>query len=85
MLKMTIKPNLKDCWNFLSVGSFGKKPVSKKKKNSWAHYQQIWEILESRIDSQGERITHSKHCKTLCAKMTLMELYDCCTDNVYAD
>ena len=62
MLKMTIKPNLKDCWNFLSVGSFGKKPVSKKKKNSWAHYQQIWEILESRIDSQGERFTHSKHC-----------------------
>ena len=40
-----------------------KKPVSKKKKNSGAHYQQIWEILESRIDGQGERFTHSKHCR----------------------
>ena len=66
MLKMTIKPNLKDYWNFLAVGSFMKKmkkPVSKKKKNSGAHYQQIWEILKSRIDGQGERFTHSKHCR----------------------
>ena len=62
MLKMTIKPKLKDYWNFLAVGSLVKKPVSKKKKNSGAHYQQIWEILESRIDGQGERFTHSKHC-----------------------
>ena len=66
MLKMTIKPKLKDYWNFLAVGSLGEtgeKPVSKKKKNSRAHYQQIWEILESRIDGQGERFTHSKHCR----------------------
>ena len=69
MLKMTIKPKLKDYWNFLAVGSFvtslrkiEKKTVSKKKKKSEAHYQQIWEILESRIDGQGERFTHSKHC-----------------------
>ena len=45
MLKMSITPNLKDYWNFLPVGSFVKKPVSKKKKNFEAHYQQIWEIL----------------------------------------
>ena len=63
MLKMTIKPKLKDYWNFLPVGSFVKKPVSKKKKNSEAHYQQIWEILKSRIDGQGEHFTHSKHCR----------------------
>ena len=62
---MTIKPKLKD-YSLTAVGSLtlkkSKKPVSKKKKNSGAHYQQIWEILESRIDGQGERFTHSKHC-----------------------
>ena len=63
MLK-TINPKLKDYWNFLPVGSFVKKPVSKKKKNSEAHYQQIWEILESRIDGQGERFTYGKHCRS---------------------
>ena len=51
-----------------------KKTVSKKKKNSGAHYQQIWEIPESRIDGQGERFTHSKNCsivgllRLLCTK-----------------
>ena len=59
---LTINPKEEEDSNFLAVGSFVKKPVSKKKKNSEAHYQQIWEILESRIDGQGERFTHSKHC-----------------------
>ena len=48
----------------LKFGSSGlpcKKPVLKKKKNSGAHYQQIWEILEYRFDGQGERFTHRKH------------------------
>ena len=39
--KLTINPKEEDDSNFLSVGSFVTKPVSKKKKNSEAHYQQI--------------------------------------------
>ena len=38
---LTINPKEEDDSNFLAVGSFVTKPVSKKKKNSEAHYQQI--------------------------------------------
>ena len=60
--KLTINPKEEDDSNFLAVGSLRKNQFQKKKKYSEAHYQQIWEILESRIDGQGERFTHSKHC-----------------------
>ena len=75
---LTINPKVEDDWSLLAVGSFvkkSKKPVSKKKKNSRAHYQQIWEILESRIDGQGERFTHSKHCRTVIITWTYSNLH----------
>ena len=65
MLKMTIKPKLKDYWNFLPVGSLVmslKKTSFKKEEKLRSPLPAIWEILESRIDGQGERFTHSKHC-----------------------